>query len=247
MKSRYLECDGKKKVVLLSSTNTLYEEISKMANVEMNLRAATQAIEGQAKIFGPVFPRLAAQSWVRFVAEKIGETPPNVDSMEQALDYVRAKTEKYPGAYTGLAYAICKATAMLEGHLGVGTSSLAKNAENHQDWSNNLRRMIGTTAGTTDAINKYLKGMETLGIYTPGMIVSSGSETDSTLSFHNCEYTDVCDRIWKEGIERRKGEKECYFGVTITTALGMITSKQHDFKSVRITPPNCEVKIYQIQ
>ena len=127
-----------------------------MADVEMNLRLAAQAIEGQAKIFGPVFPRLAAQSWVRFVAEKIGETPPNVESLEQALNYVRAKTEKYPRAYTGLAYAICKATGMLEGRLGVGTGSLAKNAMKEGDQSNELLLKLGAVSGTTDALNKYI-------------------------------------------------------------------------------------------
>ena len=79
------------------------------------------------------------------------------------------------------------------------------------------------------------------------MTVSTGNGTDSTLSFHNCEYVDACDRIFKEGIGRKTGEKECYFGVMTATALGVITKKHHDSKNVKTAPPNCEVKIYQLE
>jgi hypothetical protein len=217
-----------------------------MTDLKMNLRVAAQAIEGQAKIFGPVFPRLVAQNWVRFVAEKIGETPPDAESLQQALDYVEAKIEKYPKAYTGSAYAICKATATLEGQLGVGTASLAKNAVKPDDWSNELLSRLGAVSGTTDALNKYIRLTEALGIYTPGMLVGSGDGVDSTLSVHNCEYAEACDRLLKEGIGRRKGERECFIGgVMISKLIAMVTKRNHDCKNVKMVPPNCEVKIYQ--
>ncbi len=83
------------------SVTRLVEGNEFTVEVETDSQALTllvkYAADETAKLYGPIFSRMAAEHAARFEAEQLGEEPPkNIQTLDDATDYILRNLDKYP-------------------------------------------------------------------------------------------------------------------------------------------------------
>ncbi len=215
-----------------------------MVNVKLCLVVFAQGVEGQSKTYGPVFTRLVAQESTKFVAEKLKEEPPKVETLREAIDYIMQKLDKYPKAYGALAYGVSKVISTLEGTVGSGAKIFSASFFKPLMIKNGLDKILGHCSGTLEAVQKYWKFSEEMGLTDKGVISpSQGGGNVVICKVTGCDCADACTRIIKEGIVRTIGGTACSYGMASTTASEIGTHAQHDYKVIRVEPPQCEFRV----
>jgi hypothetical protein len=205
------------------------------------------AVKEEAKVYGPVIQRLVGNSAAKFVAEKLKEDPPSLDTIDQAVAYIRKNQNRYPNAFTALGYGIIKAVSILEGKSGAGTRLFASLMKAVLD-NMGLRKMIGAVAGTTDATKKNTKFNEDMNTVPKGITEVSGDKDNALEKITGCYYIDVCSQLLREGVTRAfVGGLECTYAIADVVAASILTGVDHDYRLLKFEPPKCEYRIYKIQ
>ena len=217
-----------------------------MVDVQAIMSLEIMAVKEQAKVYGPVIPRLVATSAASFIAKKLSEEAPTLDSLDQAVAYIKKSQSKYPKAFTSLGYGVIKAVSILEGKSGAGTrlfTSLMKVLLNNMG----LKKMIGNVAGTSDAMKKNTKFNEDMNTVPKGITEISGDQNTVIEKITGCDYIDVCTRLSQEGVTRAAvGGLECTYAIADIAAASILTGADHDYRLLRFEPPECEYRIFRI-
>jgi hypothetical protein len=202
------------------------------------------AAKEQAKVYGPVFSRLVGISAAAFVAEKLGETAPTVNNLDQAASFITKGQSRYPKAFTALAYGVYKTVNTLEGNSGAGTrcyKSLMKKVME----SMGIGKMLGHATGTLDAVKKNTKFNEEINTIEKGITVIRGDSKSAILTITGCDYIDVCRRISQEGIVRAAScGSECTYGLSDSATAEILTGAAHDYRVLKFEPPTCEYRVF---
>jgi len=142
------------------SVTRLVEGNEFTVEVETDSQALTllvkYAADETAKLYGPIFSRMAAEHAARFEAEQLEEEPPkNIQTLDDATDYILRNLDKYPKGYNALMYAIGKTEASLQGATGAGAKRTAFSAmKSIIENSGILNEIEGTTQDMFEAIYK---------------------------------------------------------------------------------------------
>jgi hypothetical protein len=212
-----------------------------MVNARLSMSFFAEGVEGQAKTYGPVFSRLVAQASTAFVAEKVNEQPPNIDTLKESVSYIAGKLAKYPRAYCALAYGVGKAISMLEGAVGSGAKVFSASLMKPIMLKNGLDKILGHSSETFEAAQKWAKFTESIGFADKGVVsLSPKNGSEIAVKVTGCDYADACNKIVQEGISRVIGGTVCAWAVAYTAASEMGTGDQHDYKMNKVEPPNCE-------
>ncbi|WXG47024.1 MAG: hypothetical protein WED05_10255 [Candidatus Atabeyarchaeum deiterrae] len=205
------------------------------------------AVKEQAKVYGPVIPRLVAASSVKFVAEKLNEEAPTVDTLEQAVNYIKKNQSRYPKAFTALGYGVIKAVSTLEGKSGAGTR-LFKSIMKTVMESMGLKKVLGSVAGTADAARKNTKFNEDMNVIQKGITEISGDYNNAFEQIRGCDYTDVCTKLLQERITRAAvGGSECTYALSDAAAAAILTGVEHEYELTSFKPPICEYRVFQLE
>jgi hypothetical protein len=203
------------------------------------------AVKEQAKVYGPVIQRLVGTSAANFVASKLNEKTPSVDTLDQAVAYINKSQSRYPKAFTALGYGVIKAVSILEGKSGAGTrlfTSIMKTILNNMG----LRKIIGTVTGTADAAKKNTKFNEDMNTIPKGTAEITGDEKNALEKITGCDYIDVCTQLSRDGVTRAAvGGIECTYAIADVAAACILTGADHDYQVLKFEPPKCEYRIFR--
>jgi hypothetical protein len=217
-----------------------------MVDVQAIMSLEVIAVKEEAKVYGPVIPRLVGASAARFIAKKLNEEPPSVETLDQALAYIKKSQSKYPNAFTALGYGVVKAVSILEGKSGAGTRLFASLMKAVLD-NMGLRKMIGNVSGTTDAAKKNTKFNEDMNTVQKGVTEVSGDQDNAYEKITGCYYLDVCTQLSQEGVTRAAvGGIECTYALADVAAASILTGVDHDYRVLRFEPPECEYQVFKI-
>jgi hypothetical protein len=204
------------------------------------------AAKEQAKVYGPVFSRLVGISAATFVAEKLNETAPPVNNLDQAASFITKSQNRYPKAFTALAYGVYKTVNMLEGNSGAGTRCYRSLMKKVME-SMGIGKMLGHETGTSDAVKKNTKFNEDMNVVEKGITVITGDSRSASLTITGCDYIDVCKRVSQEGIVRAAScGLECIYGLSDSATAEILTGVDHDYEVLKFEPPICEYRVFRI-
>jgi hypothetical protein len=205
------------------------------------------AVKELAKVYGPVIPRLVGISAARFVAKKLNEEPPSVDTLDQAVAYIKKSQSRYSKAFTALGYGVVKAVSILEGKSGAGTRLYASLMKVVLD-NMGLRKMLGPVTGTTDAAKKSTKFNEDMNTVEKGVTEISGDQDNAFEKITNCYYIDVCRELSHEGVTRAAvGGLECTYALADVAAADILTGASHEYEVLKFEPPRCEYRVFRVK
>jgi len=218
-----------------------------MVDASSILALEVMAAKEQAKVYGPVFSRLVGISSVVFVAEKLKETAPAVNNLDQAVSFITKSLGKYPKAFTAVAYGVYKTVSTLEGNSGAGTRCYRTLMKKVME-SMGIGKMLGKATGTLDAVKKNTKFNEDMNTVEKGITVIRGDNKGASLTITGCDYTDVCTRTKKEGIVRAAScGLECIYGLSDSATAEILTGVNHDYEVLKFEPPICEYRVFGLE
>lgn len=203
------------------------------------------AIKEQAKVYGPVLSRMAGISAAKFVADRLHETAPTIDKLDQAVAYITKNLSRYHKGFTALAYGVYKAVNMLEGNSGGGIRIFRSTMQAVMK-SMGIEKILGHVPGTTDAVAKNTKFAEDMNVVEKGITTVSGDDNCAVETTKGCDYIDVCKQMVQEGVVRATvGGPECTYGLSDAATAAILTGVEHDYTVLRFEPPICEYKIFR--
>ena len=200
------------------------------------------ALEKQQDIYGPVFPRMIAKYAVEFESKKIKDSsPPQVENLEQARDYITKNLDKYPDGFASLLYGTALAIDMLEGKLGSGARST------HQQSMKELAAKTSQvkTVNTAETYKQQIEILKSMHLIAGEQSVSGDGES-ATVKTSNCHFWEACDAIAKKGIRVLGGGFECVVARGGATSTELATGTPHDFELIEFKPPNCVYKLFRV-
>jgi len=202
-------------------------------------------IEMQEKLFGPVFPTRLIKHALHFIAQRIGEEPPeDINSLDQLTEYLLSKSDKYPTPYCALMYAQYKTENDLQGQTGAATRVAEMGFH---------RRFGKSPAGEEinidldDIVSKlYQTAIENkLGPKEFGYKKNEDGSVDFLLP--DCYYKDGCRQAFDEGLLKRPdGRMHCNLSSSLCQYLKVVTGYEWDYECLEFDKPHCITRYYLV-
>ena len=199
-----------------------------------------EATKKAAMIVGPGFLNLVAYHASSLMAEKIGEVPPDGVDIDQSLDFVCKNLSKFVAGCSVYVYAVAKAESSLQGATGSITRMIAKTGSISYFDTVLKNRIPAHADDTADGLKKYYYSLVKSGLMKQEDL-NIVSETKDSVQFEvsNCPYADGCEALLRDGVPKILGGHECWRSLFFATAIESLTQRPHDYKILRISPPNC--------
>jgi hypothetical protein len=205
------------------------------------------AIEGAAKIYGPIYTRMVSQYGLEFEAKMLKEKPPLNEGLDATINYILKNMNRYPRVQCALAYAIGKADAMLQGSVGAGAKRAAYNAMKIVLEKSGLLSGIEKTDDAFKACKMFANTLKLIKSVVPARYAKSGEKNNEIIAVHHdCPYKDSCRARVNEGLTRMIGGKECTALLMANACIEIITKKQFDYVLDEFDTPDCKGRIFEI-
>ncbi|MBS7251786.1 MAG: hypothetical protein KIH08_14530 [Candidatus Freyarchaeota archaeon] len=208
---------------------------------------AKTAVEETAKLYGPIFTRMVSEYALQFLAEKLGESPPNdVRGLEAVTNYILGNLDRYPRGFNSLIYGIAKAENKLQGSTGAGARRAAYSAiKTILESSGLLSSIVGTTKDVFEAIYKAEEINKEIKTAVSGHYIRGGNN-QVVVVVPNCSWRDACIALVDEGISRLVGGSECIFLIVTNAEAEIITKKHLDYKIDEFGKSECRGRIFEV-
>jgi len=205
------------------------------------------AVKEQESFYGPVFTKMVAKYATEFEAKKIGEngTAP-IEDIEQCTNYIIANNAKYPDGFAAIPYGIAKAEKMLQGGIGSGARTTAKEAMKRLAEKIGTATLYGKTTSTIEAWKKHLD-FATMTHTKVEELTVTGDENSALAKIEECHFGDACREMAQEGIQTVGGKTECVIGKIDSIMVEVVTHCTHDYELIEFNPPKCTFRMLKIQ
>jgi len=204
-----------------------------------------EGIKEAGESLGPGYLQLAAKNSVDFFAKKIGQKPPEIRNLDEALTYVSTNLKSYLNGYIAFAYGAMKAESTIQGATGSVIRVVAKTATANFIQATGLVKALGSMSGSSQALTKYYGLLVKMGSMKQEDLKFTGSNGALKLEVDNCPYADACTAAVAEGIPRILGGHECVRILSFATVIQVMTGKQQDYKLTNLSPPKCRGEILE--
>jgi hypothetical protein len=205
------------------------------------------AVKEQETFYGPVFSRMVAEYATEYEARKTSDpNPPKVENIDQCMNYLLQNTGKYQDGYSSIAYGIAKTEKVLQGGIGSGARTAAKDAMKRLAEKIGTASLYGKVTGTTDAWKKHLE-FATMTHTKVEDITVDGDENSALAKTMECHFSDACKAMAQEDLHTVTGKVECVICKTDSAILEVITKCAHDYELLEFNPPNCTFKVFKVQ
>lgn len=206
------------------------------------LKAQTDGIKVQEKIFGPVFTTRLVSSAVEFASRKVGEKPANeVKTLDQLTSYLLSLTARYPTPYCAVMYAQHRVEWDLQGKgaLGrVGDMGFERKFAEVQK--------VGGKIVDFDKIVSDLRSASVMMKLSPsefGYRKNKYGGVDFVVP--NCFYLDGCRQALREGLLKRPdGRTQCDLGSSLCQFFKVATGSEYDYDLLEVHDPRCVITYY---
>jgi hypothetical protein len=225
----------------------------------VNIFLAKGAIEENAKLYGPIYKRIASDYALDFEARMLKENlPENIQGLEAVTNYIIANLNRYPRGHCSLIYAISKSENKLQGHAGSSGSRRAAFSamKNMLEAVGLLNSLIGTTEDIVEAAKAFkakvgdtfaAKGMQVKKAEQAQRIhyIRGEGKNQAIIIYSNCPYKDTCRALLNEGISRMVGGVPCINLILGNAITEIITKKRFDYALDEFDKPDCKGKIFE--
>lgn len=215
-------------------------------DVKTGLSFSIQAIKQLQGFFGPVFPRLVAGFATEFEAKMINDkNPPQIETLEECAKYIISNLEKYPRGMASIAYGQAKAEKVLQGGVGSGSRSVAK------EGIKEILEKTGVADDCPKSTNTFLVYSAIIELakrtrWEAGDSRITGGEDCVEATYRGCIFSDACKLMAQEGIGKVGGGFECSNARASAATLEYATKIPHDFGMLWFDPPNCTFRIFKV-
>ncbi|MEX2751550.1 MAG: hypothetical protein Q6366_006650 [Candidatus Freyarchaeota archaeon] len=201
-------------------------------------------VGNQEKMYGPVFNKLASKYIVEFESRKLGENPPgDIQSVDQARDYVVENLNRYPHGYCALLYGLIKAEAALQG--GTGTSTRLATSKTAESIRLSSEGKIESASSIADAVKRAHEGIRT-GKILPDFDYELVGEDQVQCTIYNCHLRDACETCIEEKLGRVGGRPWCALLRYVVADMGLTSGLQFDYELREFGDSVCKGKIYRV-
>lgn len=204
-----------------------------------------EGIKKAGETLGPGFVQFAAQCSSEFFAKKIGQEPPGIKDIDQALEYVSRNMKSFLNGYTAFSYGCMKAESATQGATGSFSRMVAKTATSQVFEATGFSKALGKASNSSEALRMYYTALVKLGSMKQEDLNFGESDGVLELQVDNCPYADVCVAAVEEGISRMLGGHGCIRMLSFATIIEVMTGKQQDYKLSSLSPPKCSGTILE--
>ena len=210
------------------------------------LQFLKSAVKEQENFYGPVFSKMVAKYAAEFEAKKTGDSsPPSIDNIDQCVNYILEKNKQYADGFSAIPYGIARTEKMLQGGIGPGARTAAKDAMKRLAEKIGTASLYGKVTGTTEAWKKHLD-FATMTHTKVEAITVTGDENSALAKVEECHFSDACKAMMQENILTVSGKVECVVGKTDSSILEVITHAVHDYELLEFNPPHCSFRMFKI-
>jgi hypothetical protein len=207
------------------------------------IRAQTDGLKVQERVFGPVFTARIVASAVEFIGRRIGESATEeIKTLDQMAKYLLSKTGAYPTPYCAVMYAQHKVEGDLQGKSGalgrVGDMGWQRNFAKSQDVD---RKVIDF-----DKIVSDLRKASVMMKLSPSEFGYRKNEYGGVdFIVPSCFYLDGCRQAREEGLlNRPDGRVQCDLGSSLCQFFKVATSYEYDYDLMELHKPQCVIRYY---
>jgi hypothetical protein len=204
-----------------------------------------EGIKKAGESLGPGYLQLAAKNSVDFFAKKIGQKPPEIKNLDEALNYASNNMKTFLNGYSAFAYGAMKAESTIQGATGAVIRVVAKTATANFFDASGLGKALGNASDSSQALAKYYGLLTKLGSMKPEDLKFTRSDGVLDLEVDNCPYSDACSALVAEGVPRILGGHECVRILSFATIVQVMTGRQQDYKLTNLSPPRCKGQILE--
>ncbi|WXG44082.1 MAG: hypothetical protein WED04_08625 [Promethearchaeati archaeon SRVP18_Atabeyarchaeia-1] len=204
-----------------------------------------QGIKKAGAVLGPGYVQLAARYSTAFFAKLIGQTPPEVKDIDEALEYAIGNMKIFMNGYEAFAYGALKAESTIQGATGSVIRMVAKTSTAHTFEEAGFGKALGKASTAPEALRKYYSSLVKLGSMREQDLKFTDSGAELKLDIDNCPFADACLAAVAEGIPKILGGHECVRILAFATIIEVMTGRQQDYKLTRLSPPKCGGTILQ--
>lgn len=203
-----------------------------------------KGVREEEKTYGPVFATRFIKYALELEGEKIGEEPPeDIKTLDQLVEYLVSKTDKYP-PYCTVFYAQIKTENDIQGQTGAGTRieimSLTKNLVK-------TRGIEDRDVDVDGAILKFNQVITSIKV-NPGYWGYKKNE-DGSLDgiLPKCYYLDVCKLAFDEDLLiRPNGRMRCGIIAFLCQYLSLVTGYDWDYDILDFHAPYCIARFFML-
>jgi len=199
-----------------------------------------QEISRSENIYGPVFTRLAIENAVKFEAEKLGEDPPSIETLDELKAYLLSNVDRYPFCYCSAVYGLVKAESILQGAPGSDTRRTAASF---------TEKLAGSGESRVDllsAVKSFGEMTAKMNVLIPFNIEEVGDDGSVTVSINKCPFKDACLKFEEEHITKMIGGKPCIMLRVMISATTLITGSECEYELEEFNNPGCKGKVYML-
>jgi hypothetical protein len=221
-------------------------------SAEFVIDAYLEAVKNAGSMVGPVFFRLFSKYTSEFVSKKLGETPPQLDSLEQVKGYLvdvsnkRCETPLEAMHYVSNAMAcgVCQAEAYIQGAMGPISRRVIRSSVEGTMSLTGLMEEAGKVDAYTGA-RKFLDVITTtVQYFNPNDVsLERGGNNKLIFDITHCPGSEVCRLLQSQGIKRVIGE-ECQILSMLGLSVEFLIRKTVDYKvlSKQLGASDCKMK-----
>ena len=195
------------------------------------------------KLYGPVVSTLLIKHALQFIAQKIGENPPeDIKTLEQLANYLLSKTDKYPLPNNAFCYGQIKAENELQGR--TGTTQRVSGMGYYRNYAKS-QKGERLNVDLDDMLSKLYQFATGLKICPNEFGYRKNEDGDLDAILPNCFYKDACRQASKENILLRvDGRMQCAIGSTLCQYFHVATNYEWDYECLEFDKPHCIIRYF---
>ena len=216
-----------------------------LPNAKALIQAQVDGIKAQERVFGPIFIVRIVASVVDFIAQRVGERPPEeIKTLDQMAQYLLSKVEKYPTPYCAVMYSQHKVECDLQGKTG------ALSRVGDIGWQRNFAKTqaVGGKAVDFDRIVSDLRKASVMMKMSPSEFGYRKNEYGGVdFIIPRCFYLDGCRQAFEQGLlARPDGRTHCDLGSSLCQFFKVATSSEYDYELMEAYKPRCIVRYFTV-
>nr|MDO8082135.1 hypothetical protein [Candidatus Freyarchaeota archaeon] len=195
--------------------------------------------------YGPVFARRFIKHALKFIAEKIGEKPPeDIKTLDQLKEYLISKSNVYPTSYSAAAYAQWRTENELQGQTGAGTQiGTIGSARSISDKPGLKKREVQVD----QVLSNIRQSLVAIGCCPSELGYKENEDGSVDIIVPKCHFRDGCERAFDEGyLNRLDGRLQCGVATGWCILLKLSTGYEWDYDLLESYKPHCIQRCYMI-
>nr|MDO8080082.1 hypothetical protein [Candidatus Freyarchaeota archaeon] len=206
-------------------------------------KLAISSLREEEKMYGPVFSSKIIKNFRWFVAQKIGEEPPeDIETLEQMADFLISISDKHPIAYSAILYSQFKTENELQGQTGAGTQTGAIGFSRTMTKSPNIKER---NVNLDDLLSKYRQTWVEVGVAHHEFGYKKNEDGSVDIIFPECYVKDGCRMCFDEGLMKRPvGGLQCGHSSVVCQFFKLLTGYEWDYKLLEFDKPQCIANCY---